>query len=50
MHPFQTYHHYLVHSNFHGECTACPHHHPELQTQICLLAFAGVMTFLWMRK
>lgn len=49
MHPFQTYHHAIVHSNFSGECAACPHTHPELQHQIYFVA-AISLAFLFLRK
>ena len=48
MHPFETYHHYLVHSNFGSDCTACPHTHKELQWEI--YALVGVVAYLFLRR
>lgn len=37
-HPIKQYHHYLHHSNFGAECTACPHTHPEIENKVYVVA------------
>lgn len=48
-HPIETYHHHLVHSHFSGECTACPHSHPEIEHQVWFVGLLAAFA-LWFRR
>lgn len=50
MHPMELYHHKLVHSHFSGDCTACPHTHPELQHQIMVLTGVMIAAIMWLKR